>query len=191
MFNIYEQPWTLLSLAGILLLAVWGYRSVAVDKQYWWQFLIPLIAAAAGFGLDYSVQTDLEQIKDLLQRASKAVEREDAKALGELISEDYQDSCHRSKSRLIAHCENELAKPLIKKSITRVIAIEIDLPKAEVLFTTRLVFDENSPVYRNYINIMLVKLRMELKKNPQKGWLISSAEIKEVNHQPAGWGNTR
>jgi len=191
MFNIYEQPWTLLSLAGILLLAVWGYRSVAVDKRYWWQFLIPVIVAAAGFGLDYSVQTDLEQIKDLLQRASKAVECEDAKALGELISEDYRDSCHHSKSRFMAHCENELAEPLIKKSITRVITIKIDLPKAEVLFTTRLVFDKDSPLYRDYINIMLVKLRMELEKNPQRGWLISSAEINQINHQPAGWGNTR
>jgi len=191
MFNIYEQPWTLVSLAGILLLAVWGYRSVAVDKRYWWQFLIPVIVAAAGFGLDCLVQTNLEQIKDVLQRASKAVESEDSKALGELISEDYRDSYHRSKSRFMAHCENAFAEPLIKKSITKVIAIEIDLPKAEVVFTTRLVFDKDSPLYQDYINIMLVKLRMKLEKNPQKGWLISSAEIKEINHQPAGWGNTR
>jgi len=191
MFDIFEQPWTFLLVGLILLIFIWVYRSVAIDKRKWWQFLIPVIPVAAGFGLDYLVQTDSEQIKELLASASRAVEREDAESLGDLISEDYQDSFHRSKRILMSHCKSRLSEPLIKKSIARIIAMEINSPKAEVIFTARLVFDENSLISQSYVNIMLFKLRMELTKNAQKGWLISNTEIREINHQPASWKNIR
>ena len=135
------------------------------------------------------VKTDTEKIKTVIHTAVKAVEKENPDALEPLISANYRDSYHSTKKALMRYCRATLSQPLIEKNITRILAIEIPQPKttATVIFTVRIVFDKQSFVYQNFRRIMLVKLKLHLQKNPDKRWLISRAELLEIDTQPAKW----
>ena len=187
MFNIFEQPWTLLGLAILVLLVILSFRSILPDKRRWWQWLLPLIIAVAAFGADFLVQSDIEQIRDVIKKASVAVKEENTAAIGKLISENYSDSYHPTKQDLMYHCRRRLSEPLIEKSITRIRSIEVNSPKATVVFTTRLIFDKQSYVYESFLREILVKVELHLQKELDKGWFISRVEIEEINLQPANW----
>jgi hypothetical protein len=59
MWNVFENSWTLLTLAGISLVAASIYRQIRPEHGYW-PLLLPLLLAALGFGLDAAVQTDMK-----------------------------------------------------------------------------------------------------------------------------------
>ena len=50
MFDFFEQPYTLIGAAVIVLFVVFTIRSVVPEKRHWWQFLLPVFVAAAGVG---------------------------------------------------------------------------------------------------------------------------------------------
>jgi hypothetical protein len=187
MSNIFEQPWTLLIAAMLVLIVLLIVRAVLPAKRHWWQWLVPVFIAAAAFGLDLLVQTDIEKIRSVINTASKAVEEENPAAIEPLISPDYSDSYHITKTRLISHCRAHLAEPLIEKNITRISEIDIQGTKATALFTVRIVFDKRSYVYQEFKQLMLIKLQAQLQKQPDGGWLISRAEIVAIDRQPAKW----
>ena len=187
MFDIFEQPWTLLGLAILILLVILSFRSILPDKRRWWQWLPPAIIAVAAFGLDFLVTSDAEQIRDVIKKASVAVKEENTEAIEMLISENYRDSRHRSKPHFIAHCKARLSKPLIEKNITRIVSLELDSQQATVVFTARLVFDKRRLVYQNFMELMLIKGELQLRKEVDKGWLINRVEIKQINLRSANW----
>ncbi|GAI46979.1 unnamed protein product, partial [marine sediment metagenome] len=78
MFDFFEQPWTLLITAILVLLVVLMLRRIFPGKKHWGQWLLPLFLAALAFGLDYLVQTDLEKINAVISTAVKAVEQENS-----------------------------------------------------------------------------------------------------------------
>ena len=61
MLNIFEQPWTLIIAAIVILLVTLIIQRSSGEKQPWWQWFLPVLLAAAAFGLDMLVQTDLEK----------------------------------------------------------------------------------------------------------------------------------
>jgi lipoprotein signal peptidase len=110
MFNFYEQPWTLLGIAVIVLFGILTYRSVVPEKKRAWQLLIPLLIALAGFGIDRLVTTDTEKINSIIDSGIKAVKAENFNAVDSYISDDYRDSFHRSKEQLISHVQSRRNK---------------------------------------------------------------------------------
>ncbi|UCE47264.1 MAG: hypothetical protein JSW47_16875, partial [Phycisphaerales bacterium] len=62
MFDFFEQPYTLIGGAVLVLFGVLTFRSVLPEKRRWWQWLLPMVLAGSAFGLDAMVQTDSEQI---------------------------------------------------------------------------------------------------------------------------------
>ena len=60
MWDFFEQPWTLLAAAVLVLFGVLTFRSVWSEKRKWWQWLLPLGVTALALGLDFGVATDLE-----------------------------------------------------------------------------------------------------------------------------------
>ena len=195
MWNVFEQPWTMLAAAVVVFLVMQTAGMVLSKKRRRLaigRFVLPAFIALLGLGLDYFVRTDLEQIKTLINTSVKAVQNEDCNAIEPLISENYRDSFHSGKAALMAHCETVLIEPLIEKNIPHIIEIKISPPKATAVFTVRIVFDKQSEVYQNFRQMMLVKVKMYLQKEPvqpksKTNWLIGSVELLEIDMHPVGW----
>jgi len=185
--SIFEQPWALLIVAIITLLAMLVLRRISPEKRHWWQWLLPAFLAVAAFGLDFLVETDSEKINKLIGTAAKAVEEENCSAIKTIISENYRDSYHNTKRDLMYHCRTKLLEPLIEKNIARTVSIEISPPNATVVFTLRTIFDKRSYVYQSFKLQMFTKIKIDLQKELDNRWLINRAELLELDRQPATW----
>ncbi len=192
MFDVFERPWGLLIVAIVALPVLLMVRRIFPEKRHWWQLALPAFLAVAAFGLDLLVQTDLEKINLVIDTGVKAVEQENPDAIEPIISENYSDSSHRTKTALMRHCRRTLSEPLVEKNIRRIIQIDVSPSRttAEATFTVRMVFDKRSYVYQSYKRIMLAKVKVNLQKEQSK-WLINQAELLELDRQPVDWQNIR
>ena len=195
MLNVFEQSWTLLISAIVTLLIVLMVRRIFPEKWHWWQLILPVLLVAAGLALDYLVQTDTEKINAVINVAVKAVEEEDPDAIEAILADNYRDSYHFTKRTLMTHCRARLSAPLVEKNIRRIVSIEVSPspyqgrdspPTATAIFTVRILFDKQSYVYQGFKTQMLVKMKLDLQKQHDT-WLISRAELLEVDRQPANW----
>jgi len=195
---IFEQPWPLLITAATVFLLVLILRSILPEKRHWWQWLLPLLLAAAAFGLDFLVETDLEKINAVIDIGIKAVEEENPDAIEAIIADNYSDSFHKSKNELMYHCRVKLAEPLIEKNIKRIQSIEVssrsgealrgdESPNATAVFTVRMLFDKRSYVYESFKQQLHVKAELDLQKQPDGTWLITRTEILELDLRPVNW----
>jgi hypothetical protein len=184
---IFEQPWPLLITAGFVLLLVLILRSILPEKRHWWQWLVPALLVAAAFGLDLLVETDLEKINAVIDIAVMAVEEENPDVIEAIIADNYRDSFHKSKNELMYHCRVKLAGPLIEKNIKRIQAVEVSSQNATAVFTVRMLFDERSYVSRSFKQQLHVKAELNLQKQPDGTWLITRAEILELDLRPVNW----
>jgi hypothetical protein len=187
MFNIFENPWGLITIAVVVLLVLLMFRSIFPEKRRWWQWLLPAFLAVAAFGLDFLVETDLEKINAVIDKGVKAVEDEDPDVIELIIADDYADSYHSSKSVLMAHCREILSEPLVEKNIKRTVSTTILPLKATVIFTVRILFDKQSYVYQSFKSQMLTEVQADLQKQPDNRWLISRVELLKIDFQPADW----
>ncbi len=190
MLSVFEQPWGLLIAAIIVLLILLMVRSIFPEKRHWWQLALPAFLAVAAFGLDRLVQTDLEKINLVIDTGVKAVEQENPDAIEALISENYSDSYHKTKTALMRHCRRRLSEPVVEKNIKSIIATDIQGPNATAVFTVRIVFDKRSYIYRSYKRIILAKVKTNLQKEQGK-WLINRVELLELDMQPVDWRHVR
>jgi len=192
MFNIFEQPWTFVGAAVLVLFGMLTFRSMFPEKRRWWQLLVPALVVVAAFGLDLLVQTDLEKINAVINKGIKAVEQEDCYAIDEILSDNYSDSYHSTKEHLLDHCRKELARSLIEKHKKSGLLIEnISGPNAAAVLFTLATFDKNSYVSENYKSFILIKARLYLQKQSDKSWLISRVEVLELDRQPVSWSQIR
>lgn len=191
MFDIFEQPWTLLGAAVIVLFVVFTIRSVFPEKQHWWQLLIPAVIAVCAFGLDFLVQTDLEAVNAVIDKAMKAVEQEDQGAIAQVLSDSYSDSYHDSKQIMLMHFKSELGRSSVDRNTETGLLINLSVPTATAVLFATLVFDKESFIARNYKSFLFVKARLNLKKQPNKKWLIERIEVLELDRQPVTWSNIR
>ena len=67
MFNILEQPWTLLIAAVVALLIIFIIRALIPEKRRWWQLWIPVIIAVSAFAIDILFETDRENINGIIK----------------------------------------------------------------------------------------------------------------------------
>jgi len=191
MFNIFEQPWTLLGAAVIALSVVFTIRSVFPEKQHWWQLLIPAVIAVCALGLDFFVQTDLEAVNAVIDKAMRAVEQEDHNAIAQVLSENYSDSFHGSKQSILTHFRSELGRSSVDRNTETGLLINLSAPTATAVLFATLVFDKNSFISRNYKSFIFVKARLNLTKQPDKKWFIERIEVLELDRQPVTWSNIR
>jgi len=185
MRNIFEQPSLLLIVSAVALLVVFVFRALFPQSRKWWLWLLPILLAASAFALDYFIETDAEKVRAVLARVVKAVEKEDAELLTPLFSDDYHDSFHASREALLNNCQWWLSGPIIEKNILRIVSLEVKPPNAEAVFTVRVVFDPQGPVFE-YRKMMVFKLRADLHKQGDN-WCLSQVEILEIDLQPADW----
>jgi len=191
MFDIFQQPWTLVGAAVLVLFGMLTFRSFCPEKRRWWQLLAPVFLIAAAFGLDLLVQTDLEKINNVINAATRAVQQEDCRAIGAVIANNYSDSYHSTKKHLMDHCRRELSKALVDKIKKPRRLIDISDSNATATLFAVIIFDKNSYISQNYKSSLMVNARLSLRKQPDKRWLISRIEILEIDRQPTNWNRIR
>lgn len=187
MWNVLEQPWTLLGAAVIVLFAVLTFRSVWFEKRRWWQWLLPIGVAASGLGLDYAVTTDLEKVHKIMKVGIEAVEREDCATIARLLADDYEDSCHKSKQALLSRCRSRLVPPAVEKISRFAAQVEVTPPAALATLTLMMQFDKDSFWAKNYKTTAIVTVQIYLQKQPDRNWLIHRTEVLEVDKMPVTW----
>ena len=185
MTNIFEQPWLLLIVSGVVLFGIVVFRWIFPEKHRWWLWLLPACIAAAAFAVDFLVLTDAEKVRDVLADAVKAAELENVKALEPLISSGYQDSFHKSREVLLDRCGAMFSQPLIEKNACKIISLDVKPPDAKAVFTVRVAFDPRGPVYE-FRKMMIFKIEAEFRKEGDK-WFLSRVELLEVDLQPVDW----
>lgn len=191
MFDVFDQPWTLLTAAIIVLLVVFMVRRILPAKRRWWQLLLPVILALIAFGLDWLVETDTEKIKKVIDTGIKAVEEENPDGIDAIIAANYHDSYHNAKKDLMRYCRALLSQPLVEKNKKSNLVIEESPPQAAATLTVITRFDEQSYVYQNYKHFMLIKVKINLQKQADKSWLVNRAEILEIDKQRLRWEQIR
>ena len=190
MWNVFEQPWTLLAAAGIAFLVVMTLRAVFPDRQRPWQLAIPAFLAIAALALDLAVATDREKVERLVRETLKAGQNEDLRALGSVLAEDYRDSYHRDRQHLIERARTGLTQSPIAsvKVISRDIE-RLDPPNASVALFVMTVFEPNSLVAQTYKPALFAGLRFSLVKPSNGRGLIKSIELVEIDKQPTSWSH--
>ena len=191
MFDIFEQPWTLVGAAVLVLFGMLTFRSFCSEKRRCWQLLVPVFLTVAAFGVDMLVQTDRERINSVINTAIKAVHQEDCSAIEVVIANNYSDSYHSTKKHFLDHCRRELSKPLVDKGKKTGLLIDISDSNATAILFAVIVFDKDSYISQNYKSFLLIKARLSLRKQPDKRWLISRIEILELDRQPTNWNRIR
>ena len=191
MFNFFEQPWTLLGAAVLVLLGMLTFRGVLPEKRCWWQLLVPALVVAAAFGLDFAVETDLEKINAVINTGIEAVEEEDLVAIEAIIAEDYHDSHHNTKTDLMRHCRTQLSQSLVEKNKKRACLVQLSAPTATATLFATIFFEKNSYIAANYKAWLMVQARLSLQKQPDKTWLINGVEIIELDRQPVNWSQIK
>jgi hypothetical protein len=191
MWNFFEQPWTLLAAAVLVLFGVLTFRSVWPEKRKPWQWFLPAGVALLAVGLDLGVTTDLEKINRAIRMGLRAVQEENCAAIAPLIAADYQDSYHKSREGLLDHCRVRLVPPAVQR-IRRVSTnVEITAPEAKVALSVWMTFDQNSVWAQAYKQTALIAVDVYFRKQADKTWRVSRVEVREVDKMPASWGVAR
>lgn len=191
MWNFFEQPWTLLAAAVLVLFGVLTFRSVWSEKRKPWQWLLPAGVALLGVGLDLAVTTDQEKIHQMIKTGLKAVQEENCAAIAPLIAADYQDSYHKSKESLMDRCRARLVPPAVQKIRKVSSKIEVTPPTAKVALSVWMTFDKDSFWAQAYKPTALIAVDLYLRKQPDKTWRVNRVEVREVDKTPVTWSVTK
>ena len=189
MYDFFEQPWTLIGAAVLVMFGIFTFRSVFPEKRRWWQMLVPAIIVAIAFGLDAIVKTDLEKINTTIDMGIKAVKEEDVRAVERVVSDRYSDSYHRTKQHLLDHFKRVLSEPLIANHKQTGRLVDIKGSQATVVLFTTVTFEKNSRIAQNFTSFLMTKTKLALEKQPDDQWLLQRIEVLELNRQPANWGH--
>jgi len=191
MWDIFDQPWTLIGTAVLVFFGVMTFRSIFPEKKSRWQWLLPLFITAAAFGTDYLVQTDLEKIDAVINTGMRAVANEDYQTIEALISENYSDSYHNSKGALMAECRQRLSQNMVEKNKKTGQLITISGPDAKAVVFILITFTEDSYVSQNFVSFLQMRIELHLQKQANNEWLINRVEIREINRQSKNWNQIR
>jgi hypothetical protein len=186
MWNVLENCWLLLTLAGITLVAAsvirqekpeWGYKPL----------LVPLLLAVLAFGLDYAFTTDYEAVSAIVPVCKRAATEADADRIMEFISPNYTDKSHKNKVALKRAIDSILPRASINKVRTQshVISIKGDSAKSELKMVVHL---NNDNQYTGAGGLFFVEMEFEYEK-VEKKWSVRRMDVTSINNQPMNWGD--
>ena len=186
MWNVFENCWLLLTLAGVALVAAsivrqekpeWGYKPL----------LVPVLLAALAFGLDYAFTTDYEAVSAIVPACKRAAIDTNVARIMEYIGPDYSDKAHRDRVALQRAIASILPRASIKKVRTQshVITIEANHAKSELKLVVHL---NNDNQYTGAVGLFFVEMAFEYEKIAEK-WYIRRMDVTSINNQPMSWGD--
>ncbi len=192
MSNFFEQPYTLVGGAVLVLFGVLTFRSVLPEKRRWWQWLLPLVLAGVAFGLDALVETDSEQIDAVINAGIAAVGTRNIAKIERIISPDYRDSAHESKERLLYYCRQAVAENQVVKATKKgVKKTNLSATSATAYVFFQLTFDKNSYFAENYKPSAQIKVEVKFEKRTGSGWMVRCVELRGIDGQSLNWRQVR
>lgn len=192
MFDFFEQPYTLMGGAVLVLFGVLTFRSVLPEKRRWWQWLLPVALAGSAFALDALVETDREQIDAVIDVGIEAFAARDIAGIERIISPNYKDSIRGSKERLLYYCRQALTQNQIvqaRKKGVRLTNLSESSAAANVFI--QMIFDENSYFAENYKPSAQIRIDVTFEKRPGAGWLVRCVELRAIDGQACNWRQIR
>lgn len=187
MFNIIENPWLILTVSIILLAVIAYTRQLWPDNKKRWQYLLPGLLVISALGIDFFIKTDHEKITGIIKQAKKSAITNDVSLLEPLISEDYEDKVHNSKTHLINACRGIFSRYGLKKIRTQSKSIVVNSPNADAVMQFVVQFRSQSSNEAT-VGFVYVKVKIELVKQG-KQWFVKSADLISVNNQPMNWSS--
>ena len=189
MWNVFENVWLLLTIAGIALIVVSMLRQ---DHPEWGRkpLLIPLALAALAFGLDAGFKSDTEYIHYIIAESKTAAAASDVQGMLKFISPDYSDRFHDDKAELevlMKHYLNKADIEKIKMQSHRITELNENTAKSEMNIVVHLSKDSQ---YAAAGSLVFVGLEFEFEKINKK-WFIKRAELTSVNNDPMNWNSIR
>ena len=187
MFNIFQQPWTLVVAAIICLLIVLVFRAVSIEKKRPWQLTLPFVIVGLALGLDLIVKTDYEKINTTFNRAVDSFETKSIEQIEPVIADDYADTANDSKTFVLVYCEGLFHVAPVKKISTLSKEITIEERKAEFTAEVIVRFLEESDIAKMGKPFLFVKARLFLRKTDDKKWLVYSSKLLELDRKSVNW----
>ena len=184
MWNIFENSWLLLTLAGITLVAAslvrqekpeWGYKPM----------LIPLFLAILAFGLDTAFTTDYEAVSGIVPACKRAAVEADPDGVMKFISPNYTDKNHRDKAAFNRRVRSTITGSSIKKIRTQSHIVSIEGTKAQSELKVVVHLNDDSQ-YAAYGTFFLVEIKFEYEKIAEN-WYIRRMDLTSVNNQSMNW----
>jgi hypothetical protein len=191
MFNIFEKPWALLIVAIVVLLVIYIICAFKTEKRQWWHLFLPIMIAISAFATDIFVETDLENINNIIKSCIQASRNEDADTIDTFIASDYHDSQHLSKQAIMIFCRAIFSEPAVERFVKLNQSIELSSSNATVLIKGFLFFEKESRFYKELKPAMAVKLELGLKKYSDKKWQINRVELLEIDNQTFDWDSLK
>lgn len=184
MWNIFENCWLLLTLAGISLVVAsiirqekpeWGYKPL----------LVPLLLAALAFGMDYAFITDFEAVSAIVPACRQAAIDENSDRIMELISPNYRDRYHNDRMALRNRVAHTITGASIKKIRTQSHIVTVEGAKAQSELIAAVHMNSDSR-YAAYGTFFMVEMNFDYEKAGSQ-WYILQMDVKTVNYQPMNW----
>jgi hypothetical protein len=184
MWNIFENSWLLLTLAGIS----WVVASVIRQNKPEWGFkplVVPLLLAGLAFGFDYTFTTDYEAVSAIVPACKRAAIDANPDGILEFISPNYTDRNHKSKDAFSRRVKHTITGSSIKKIRTQshIITLEGNQAKSELGIAVHL---NNDSQYATYGTFFLVEIKFDYEKIAAR-WYIRRMDLTSVNKQPMNW----
>lgn len=186
MWNVLENSWLLLTIAGVAFVVAsvvrqekseWGYKPL----------LIPLLLALLAFGLDYFFTTDYEDVSAIVPACKRAAVNNDPAAISKFISPNYRDRHHLDKAAMDRAVESRLQRASIKKIRTQAHVVTIDGDQAQSRLNVGVHLNRDSK-YSAAGTFVLVEMEFEYEKIGDQ-WLIQRMDVSSVNQQSMDWGD--
>jgi len=186
MWNVFENCWLLLTLAGISLVVVSVIRQ---EKPKWGikPLLIPILLAALAFGLDHAFTTDYEAVSALVPTCKRAAIAAEHDRIMEIISPNYSDRSHKDKTAFDRRVRHTISGSSIKKIRTQSHSVSIEGTQARSELGVAVHLNNDSR-YATYGTFFLVELKFEYEKIAEQ-WYIRRMDVTSVNNQPMNWSS--
>ena len=189
MWNFYENPWPALTV-GIVILALGAALGRGGIKN-WGAALMAagLFISVGGLVLERLVRTDYERINHILHLCRNAATKPDIAVFDRWICPDYSDSVHTGKEQVLVFIRQVIDSGGVQR--VRFRSIELSLNGRQANTRLDMLVQTNAQNVFTGGGLFFVGLNVSYRKDNQKGWCVSGAELESVNDQPLKWKSLR
>lgn len=185
MWNLYEDPWLLL-IVGIVVLIIGAWiRNNVAEKKGLWLILAGVLIAAGGFGLDYAVATDYEQIQTVIYTCRDATIARDIRLIAPLISLSYKDSVHFNRDIFIENVDSIFKTAAVSKIKFQEMTLSLFGRTGRAAIRAAVFLDPNSS-YAAAGGLFFIEMSVDFRKDNNR-WTVAGVEVETVNNDRINW----